>query len=740
MSTLPNMILPAAAPDRYQSEASTVFSGHAGEGGEQFDHLMARALLNPSGTNNLTSDSAGSKFPAPLSYPFAADNSGTASLISRNSTPITPILSTTAKDSDKPLDNSASESLLASGNKSLSASPNSTSPGRVDADDSPVDSKNPESATIIPAAPAINVSTVANANFVSSAPTPGVLNQPGAANGPVNRLAAPITSPATGNKNISISPYSNRGQVAANHSPVLATGLKPGTAVSSAAPANTLPVANNDSLSDSPANEKIAAINNQAGNTGEQLATLINAAPLTPATIKNPITSQNPAPVKTSAGTVPLHSKDSRDSKAVAQTSDTSHDNDISAPDAARPAANPPPISDPTVNPINITAQILAPVAAVSGLSVKTAATPPSGRPSTSGQTASPLPVLPVTDTPTTSSAKITSQVAPPSQPMPEADPKVQTDSVKKDPAYAGIEAYAKNNFTDANAKTAVLTPAASPISSAAKEPITQSVNTSDPAIKTTDDSQSTGLPPLDSTDAKISAPLPSLMNGTPTAQQDELMNSGGKTTKTTDLTGKFLPGSVSVVARGNDLPGRADQFSATAAAGISASGNPLTATATATASATDSVESFTTDDARAQTLERTHDLVAVHAMNVGNTETDSSLQVIIRPGAGTQLSLELRQHAGGVEAQAALQHGDFNHLSQHWPELQQRLEQRGIRLAPLTDNGSFAGNSGGETFNQKQNQTGEATADMVPAASVTGTFAQPTARAKAPTGWETWA
>jgi hypothetical protein len=100
--------------------------------------------------------------------------------------------------------------------------------------------------------------------------------------------------------------------------------------------------------------------------------------------------------------------------------------------------------------------------------------------------------------------------------------------------------------------------------------------------------------------------------------------------------------------------------------------------------------------DSHARMVDRTHDMVAVHATRLVNAGLDS-LQVVIKPGAGMQLSLELRQHGNSVEAQAVLQQGDFNRLNEHWPELQQRLEQRGIRLAPLTGENTA---SSGDTSN----------------------------------------
>jgi hypothetical protein len=105
-----------------------------------------------------------------------------------------------------------------------------------------------------------------------------------------------------------------------------------------------------------------------------------------------------------------------------------------------------------------------------------------------------------------------------------------------------------------------------------------------------------------------------------------------------------------------------------------------------------------------------------------------------------------LRQRGDGVEAQAVLQRGDFNHLNQQWPALQQHLEQRGIRLAPLIADGNFAG--GGENnFQQKQNRSAEpdsfptgAFAEVASSGLMTGSLAQPDTRAMTHRGWESWA
>jgi len=92
-----------------------------------------------------------------------------------------------------------------------------------------------------------------------------------------------------------------------------------------------------------------------------------------------------------------------------------------------------------------------------------------------------------------------------------------------------------------------------------------------------------------------------------------------------------------------------------------------------------------------------------------------------------------------GIEAQAALQQGDYHHLNQNWPELQQRLEQRGIRLAPLVDDGT-ATNGGGQQFQQQSNRPGETMSALGFGKTQTVTLAQPTVTANAGMGWETWA
>jgi hypothetical protein len=253
-------------------------------------------------------------------------------------------------------------------------------------------------------------------------------------------------------------------------------------------------------------------------------------------------------------------------------------------------------------------------------------------------------------------------------------------------------------------------------------------------AAKTAGALPSSEISSLPAADAKISAPTPVIDDGTPAAQQAALMNNGEKANKTDSPAGKFLPGSVAVTAGGNDFSAHVDQNDAAIAVSSSAQNSSTTATQMVAGP----VGNSAADDLRLQILERTHDLVALHAMRLSDVG-NSSLQVVIKPGAGTQLSLELRQRDGGVEAQATLQQGDFTHLNQRWPELQQQLEQRGIKLGALTSENNFDGGGSG-FFQAKQNPTAEADSFSAGTLVVPPTGNELAARASAHRGWETWA
>ncbi len=122
--------------------------------------------------------------------------------------------------------------------------------------------------------------------------------------------------------------------------------------------------------------------------------------------------------------------------------------------------------------------------------------------------------------------------------------------------------------------------------------------------------------------------------------------------------------------------------------------------------------------------VERTREMISLQAVQLQTAGTDE-MRVVIKPDAGLQLSLNLHQRGDRVEVSAVLDRGNFDLLNRHWPELQQQLESRGVRVAPLTNADSFLG-GGSAGFRQSaasHGQPAEDAAEPVPAA--TGTAAR---------------
>jgi hypothetical protein len=115
--------------------------------------------------------------------------------------------------------------------------------------------------------------------------------------------------------------------------------------------------------------------------------------------------------------------------------------------------------------------------------------------------------------------------------------------------------------------------------------------------------------------------------------------------------------------------------------------------------------------------VQRTQELVSLQVMRLHESGADE-MRVVIQPDAGLQLSLHLQQRGGGVEVQAVLDRGNFGLLNRHWPELQQQLELRGVRVAPLANaEPSFGG--GSEGFRQPTTSHGQQAGDDADAAEM---------------------
>jgi hypothetical protein len=241
---------------------------------------------------------------------------------------------------------------------------------------------------------------------------------------------------------------------------------------------------------------------------------------------------------------------------------------------------------------------------------------------------------------------------------------------------------------------------------------------------------------------------LPTNPRGTTAAKQDVTMKKVEKMQKVAGSAEQDLPGNAATgseeLPKGQKISEKAashgEKADATAIelpTRISTSVEPPSATITSAAPTAPA-------DVDSRVLERTHDIVALHAMRLTDTGAES-LHVVVKPGAGIQISLELRQSARGIEVNASLHKGDYEQLNQHWPDLQQRLEARGVRVGTLTPSENYTG--AGHQFHQSKQQSSQqeslhagAFAEFALSGSVTDAPAARAARASAYRGWETWA
>jgi hypothetical protein len=144
--------------------------------------------------------------------------------------------------------------------------------------------------------------------------------------------------------------------------------------------------------------------------------------------------------------------------------------------------------------------------------------------------------------------------------------------------------------------------------------------------------------------------------------------------------------------------------------------------------------------EAQLQQLERTHDLVALHAIRFRASGTDT-MRVVVEPGQGIRLTIEMKRQDGEIAAQALLQGGDFDYLSSHWAELQQRLEPQGVHLSALENSVQSTADKNTSDHPKRRGgqDSGKSLNDFVFGGAMTESPVKGLRR-KTHRGWETWA
>jgi hypothetical protein len=137
-----------------------------------------------------------------------------------------------------------------------------------------------------------------------------------------------------------------------------------------------------------------------------------------------------------------------------------------------------------------------------------------------------------------------------------------------------------------------------------------------------------------------VAQPSPDI-NGIPIAKQDLSVKQAEKTNNIAGQTEKVLPGSVAFVAQANtrlQVASHPDQVGATALVNSDALENSIAASPAIHSAATVSGSNL-------PAVERMQEMVTLNAVRLSDSG-NNSMQVVIKPDSGTQLSLELRMGA----------------------------------------------------------------------------------------------
>jgi hypothetical protein len=100
----------------------------------------------------------------------------------------------------------------------------------------------------------------------------------------------------------------------------------------------------------------------------------------------------------------------------------------------------------------------------------------------------------------------------------------------------------------------------------------------------------------------------------------------------------------------------------------------------------------------------------AIDSATVGLERAEAaSVRLVLRPDANTQLALHIKWQQGHFEALAVVERGDFAALGAEWTQLQSRLAEQGVRLAPLVSSLDYPGSFlGGESSSARQERQSE--------------------------------
>jgi|GEM_PF-1321936 len=192
---------------------------------------------------------------------------------------------------------------------------------------------------------------------------------------------------------------------------------------------------------------------------------------------------------------------------------------------------------------------------------------------------------------------------------------------------------------------------------------------------------------------------------GTPTAKTQSNVSQTNEQNKTAMQTEQKLPDAVSSSVPSPNIPKSDEVQNDTKKVELSPTPFVKAAETTSQTSPTAPTDKVTTPHTtHAAMVEKLTSSISNEITILRQIRPDK-LDVVLRPDADTQISLQLSYSNGRIEGQARCERGDFVMLNSHWGELQQTFDQQGIRLFPLRDPTSGFNFSGGGYGNSPQSQ-----------------------------------
>ena len=117
-----------------------------------------------------------------------------------------------------------------------------------------------------------------------------------------------------------------------------------------------------------------------------------------------------------------------------------------------------------------------------------------------------------------------------------------------------------------------------------------------------------------------------------------------------------------------------------------------------------------------------------------------SSMSVVLTPDGNTQLVLHVEMQQGQFAVRAVLERGDFAALGTEWSQLQNRLAEQGVRLAPLVSGAGVGNTFAGESAFSRQRSREEMPSGELPMPALAKTEAREAgARAVVATNGRAW-